>query len=126
MNLQLLIPQIPLRKPLSFITALRGIGGIIILSLLLPSATNYPVFQFSGSCSERMVRAPEVRSRYSETIGGQRLNHEDCKVAGLQRSRSGEATGTIDQRRNDPWVGSFSICSLTAKFDIQSFDESRW
>lgn len=47
--------------------------------------------RFSGSCSERMVRAP----------GGQRLNHEDCKVAGLQRSRSGEATGTIDQRRNE-------------------------
>ena len=32
---------------------------------------------------------------------GRRLNHEDCKVAGLQRSRSGEATGTIDMKRND-------------------------
>jgi len=32
-----------------------------------------------------------------ERQGG--LNHEDCKVAGLQRSRPGEATGTIDQRR---------------------------
>jgi len=41
-----------------------------------------------SSGSERMVRAPGK-------TGGQRLNHEDCKVAGLQRSRSGE---TIDQR----------------------------
>ena len=55
----------------------------------------------SGSCSERMVRAPFERGK----TGGQRLNHEDCKVAGLQRSRSGEATGTIDQRRNDLGLG---------------------
>ncbi|KAK4339052.1 hypothetical protein RND71_040514 [Anisodus tanguticus] len=41
-----------------------------------------------------MVRAP----------GGQRLNHEDCKVAGLQRSRSGEATGTIDELL-EKWIG---------------------
>lgn len=80
--------------------------------------------RFSGSCSERMVRAPPFER--GKKTGGQRLNHEDCKVAGLQRSRPGEATRTIDQRRNDPWVGYFSICSLTAKFDIQSFDESRW
>ncbi|GER38161.1 carbamoyl-phosphate synthase small chain, partial [Striga asiatica] len=32
--------------------------------------------------SERIVRAPFERGK----TGGQRLNHEDCKVAGLQRT----------------------------------------
>lgn len=41
--------------------------------------------RFSGSCSERMVRAPFERGK----TGGQRLNHEDCKVAGLQNKEVG-------------------------------------
>jgi hypothetical protein len=48
------------------------------------------------------------------------LNHEDCKVAGLQRSRSGEATGTIDMRRNDPsgWVFLDMLSHSIQSFDV--------
>lgn len=31
-----------------------------------------------------------------------------------------------EQSIKEGMTRSFSICSLTAKFDIQSFDESRW
>lgn len=41
--------------------------------------------RFSGSCSERMVRAPFERGK----TGGQRLNHEDCKVKWLDYKEGG-------------------------------------
>lgn len=61
-----------------------------------------------------------MRPLREERQEGRRLNHEDCKVAGLQRSRSGEATGTIDMRRNDPsgWVFLDMLSHSIQSFDV--------
>ena len=61
-----------------------------------------------------------MRPLREERQEGRWLNHEDCKVAGLQRSRSGEATGTIDMRRNDPsgWVFLDMLSHSIQSFDV--------
>lgn len=72
----------------------------------------------SGSCSERMVRAPFERGK----TGGQRLNHEDCKVAGLQRSRP---YGVKGSDRNNRSKKEWPLIPFTRQLFFQFSDPTK-